>query len=132
MALALRQAASRGRDCADMFELKAVPRTSMLWAVLILLVFAVACGASSQEPVTARVIVTDVQVSVDGKTVESLTVRTDDGEQLTLRLGDDIEPAAWSPSHLLSHADLGESLGLKIGVTYVHTADSVIAIRLSE
>ena len=104
----------------------------MLWVVPILLVVAVACGGSSREPVSARVIVTDVQVSADGKTVESLTVRTDDGEELTMRLGDDIEPAIWGASHLLSHADLGKTLGIKIGVTYVRTTDSVIAIQLSE
>ena len=104
----------------------------MRWIVPILLGFAVACGGSSQEPVTARVIVVDVQVAADGKTVESLTVRTDDGEEITMRLGDDIEPAIWGAFHLLSHADLGKNLGIKIGVTYVRTNDSVIATRLSE
>ncbi len=93
-----------------MFEVKAVPRTLMLWAVPILLLLAAACGGSSetpipQEPVSARVIVTDVQVSADDKRVESITVLTDDGEGLTMRLGDEMEPAIWGPSHLLSHAD---------------------------
>ncbi len=120
-----------------MFEVKAVPRTPMLWAVLILLVIAAACGGSSetpdpQEPVSARVIVTDVQVSADDQRVESITVLTDDGEELTMRLGDEIEPAIWGPSHLLSHAGLGKSLGLKIGVTYVHATNSLIATQLSE
>ncbi len=121
-----------------MFEVKAVPRTLMLWAAPILLVIAAACGGSSetaipQDPVSARVIVTDVQVSADDKRVESITVLTDDGEELTMRLGDEIEPAIWGPSHLLSHAGLGKSLGLKIGATYVHiTTDSVIATKLSE
>ena len=103
----------------------------MLWVAPILLVVAVACGGNSQEPVSARVIVTDVQVSADGKTVESLTVRTDDGAELTMRLGDDIDPAIWGASHLLSHAGLG-TLGIKIGVTYVRTTESVIATQLSE
>ena len=89
-------------------------------------------GSVPQEPVSARVIVTDVQVSADDKRVESITVLTDSGEEITMRLGDEIEPAIWGPSHLLSHADLGKSLGLKIGVTYVHTTDSVIATQLSE
>ncbi len=110
----------------------------MLWTVPIMLVTAAACGGSSetpisQEPVSARVIVTDVRVSSDDKRVESITVLTDDGAQLTMRLGDEILPAIWVPSHLLSHAGLGKSLGLKIGATYVHiTADSVIATKLSE
>ena len=103
----------------------------MLRIVPILLVFAVACGGSSQEPVTARVIVTDVRVSADGRTVESLTVRKDDGEDLTMRLGDNIDPAIWGASHLLSHAGLG-TMGIKIGVIYVRTADSVIVTQLSE
>ena len=109
----------------------------MLLVVPALLHIVAGCGGGSDSPsptgpVSARVIVTDVQVSADGKTVESLTVRTDDGEELTMRLGDDIEPAIWGAFHLLSHADLGKTLGIKIGVTYVRTTDSVIAIQLSE
>ena len=120
-----------------MFEVRGVPRTLRLRAVPILLVIAAACGGSPetpipQETVSARVIVTDVQVSADDKRVESITVLTDDGEELTMRLGDEIEPAIWGPSHLLSHAGLGKSLGLKIGVTYVYTTDSMIATQLSE
>ncbi len=120
-----------------MFEVKVVPRTLMLWLLPVLMVIAAACGGSSetpnpQEPVSARVIVTDVQVSADDKRVESITVLTDDGEELTMRLGNDIEPTAWGPSHLLSHAGLGESLGLKIGVTYVLTNGSLVATQLSE
>lgn len=56
----------------------------------------------------------------------------DDGEELTMRLGDEIEPEIWDPPHLLSHAGLGKSLGLKIGVTYVRRTDSVIVTQLSE
>ena len=37
---------------------------------------------SSTGPVTARVIVTDVQVSADDTRVESITVVTEDGEEL--------------------------------------------------
>ena len=85
----------------------------------ILRVIVAACGGSSetsipQEPVSARVIVTHAQVSADDKRVEFITVLTNDGEELTMRLGDEIEPAIWGPSHLLSHADLDKSLGLKL------------------
>ena len=66
------------------------------------------------------------------KRVESITVLMDDGEELTMRLGDEIEPEIWGPPHLLSHAGLGKSLGLKIGVTYVRRTDSVIVTQLSE
>ena len=51
--------------------------------------------ARPQEPVSARVIVTDVQVWADDKRVESITVVMEDGEELTMRLGDEIEPAVW-------------------------------------
>ena len=109
----------------------------MPWAVPIMLAVGAACGGSSETPVSnqsvsARVIVTDVQVSADDKRVEYITVLTDDGEEITMKLGEEIEPAAWGPSHLLSHADLGKSLGLKIEVTYVRTNDSVTATHLSE
>ena len=53
-------------------------------------------------PRTLRVIVTDVQVSADDKRVESIIVLTDDAEELTTRLGHEIESAIWGPSHLLS------------------------------
>jgi len=114
-----------------------LPSLPALWVTPILLVIVAACGDSSntpipQESVSARVIVIDVQVSVDDKRVESITVLTDDSEGLTMRLSDEIDPAHWGPSHLLSHARLGKTLGLKIGVTYVHTTDSVIVTQLSE
>ena len=64
--------------------------------------------------------------------VESITVLMDDGEELTMRLGDEIEPEIWDAPHLLSHAGLGKSLGLKIGVIYVRRTDSVIVTQLSE
>ena len=56
----------------------------------------------------------------------------DDGEELTVRLGDEIEPEIWDPPHLPSHAGLGKSLGLKIGVTYVRRTDSMIVTQLSD
>ncbi len=114
---------------------------AVLWrqffAALILLVVLAACGGGSeaavpQEPVSARVIVTDVQVSADGERVEYITVRMDDNKEITMRLGDNIDPAVWGPPHLLTHAGLGKSLGLKIGVTYVETGESVVAIELTE
>ena len=106
-------------------------------AVPIMLVAGAAFGGSSdivisQEPVSARVFVTDVQVSIDETRVESITVVTDDREKITMILGREIDPAAWDPSYLLSHAGLGKSLGLKIEVTYVRTDESVTATKLSE
>ena len=90
------------------------------------------CSTVPQEAVSARVIVTDVQVTADGERVAAITVRTDDDKELTLRLGDNIDPAIWGRLHLLSHSGLGKSLGLKIGVTYVQTAEAVVAIELTE
>ena len=109
----------------------------LLWVSAIMLAAGAACGGSTEttdygQPVSARVVVTDVQLSPDESTVESITVLTDDGEEITMKLGAEIEPLAWGPSHLLSHAGLGKSLGLKIEVTYIRTGDSVTAIKLSE
>jgi len=105
-------------------------------ATPVLLIFLAGCGGSEaavpQEPVSATVIVTDVHVSADGERVEYITVRIVDNKELAMRLGDNIDPAIWGPPHLLSHAGLGKSLGLKIGVTYVQTAESVVAIELTE
>ena len=120
-----------------MFKLEAVPRPRMLLVVPIMIAVAAACGGSADttvydQPVSARVVVTDVQVSPDETRVESITVLTDDGEEITMKLGAEIEPLAWGPPHLLSHAGLGKSLGLKIEVTYVRTGDSVTVIKLSE
>ena len=112
-------------------------RAPLLCMIPILLVVLAACGRGSEaavprEPVSARVIVTDVQVSADGERVESITVRTDDDKEIAMGLGDKIDPAIWGRLHLLSHAGLGKSLGLKIGVTYVETSESVVAIELTE
>ena len=120
-----------------MFKLEAVPRPRMLWVVPIMISVAAACGGSADtavndQPVSARVVVTDVQVSSDKTSVESTTVVTDDGDEITMKLGTEIEPLAWGPLHLLSHAGLGKSLGLKIDVTYFRTGDSVTVIKLSE
>ena len=113
-----------------------------LCATSILLVVLAGCGGSEtavpQEPVSVRVIVTDVQVFTDvqvlpvGERVEYITVRIDDNRELTMRLGDNIDPAVWGAPHLLTHIGLGRSLGLKIGVTYVETSESVVATELTE
>ena len=102
-----------------------------------LVMISVACGAEApvetvpEGPVTVKVIVTDVQVSDGGERVESMTVRTEDGMELSMRLSDDIDPTLWGPSHLLGHIQAGE-LGIQIGVTYMRTPDGTIATELSE
>ena len=111
--------------------------TWWLCVLTSLIVLSAACGGNpansiSQGPVSARVIVTDVQVSDDGEKVEYITVRTEDGKEFSLRLGEDIDPEMWLPPHLLSHVGLGKSLGLKIGVTYISTSGTMIVTELSE
>ena len=49
-----------------------------------------------------------------------------------MRLGENIDPAMWEPLHLQSHQGLSESLGLKIGVTYVRMSDGLVATELTE
>ena len=112
-------------------------KSTLLCLVPVLIVVVAACGGSSQdsvadEPTTARVIVTEVQVSPDGGRVESITIRTDDGNVLHLRLSENIDPTMWEPLHLQSHQGLGESLGLKIGVTYMQTPQGIVATALYE
>ena len=102
-----------------------------------MLALIVACGAGfpglgSDGPVTARVIIADVKVSDQEDRVLSITVRTDAGEEMSLRLSDDINPADWDPMHLKAHQGLGESLGLKIGVTYVRTPEGLLATEIIE
>ena len=108
-----------------------------LCAALIPLVVLAGCGGGSeaavpQGPVSASVIVTDAQVSADGERVEYITVRTDNDKEVTLRMGNDIDPEIWGPPHLLTHAGLGKSFGLKIGITYVEESGSLVVIDLTE
>lgn len=108
----------------------------LICSILGLTVVMAACGGNAQEivsdePVTARVIVTNVEVSTDAGRVVSITVRTDDGRELPMRLADDIDPADWAPLHLQGHQGLGE-LGVKIGVTYRQTPEGIVATALSE
>lgn len=113
-------------------------KSTLICLISVLMVVLVACGGNSQaavtdEPTTTRVIVKEVQVSPDGGRVESITIRTDEGEDLYLRLGENIDPAMWEPLHLQSHQGLGESLGFKIGVTYVRMSDGgLVATELTE
>ena len=60
---------------------------------------------------------TAVQVSEGGQRVGSIDVRTEDGKELSLELGEEIDTAFWSPQHLQAHEALG-NLGIQIGVTY--------------
>ena len=106
-------------------------KSILICSILFLMGLLVACGGSTQEPVSARVIVTNVEVSIDGDRVESITVRTDAGRELPMRLSDGIDPAAWAPAHLQGHQGLGE-LGVKIGVTYIQTSEGIIVTDLFE
>ena len=70
---------------------------ALLGSIPILMLVVVACGSNApepifDEPISARVIVTNVELSTDGDRVESITVRTDDGRELPMRLADDIDP----------------------------------------
>ena len=88
-----------------------------------LAVFAVACGSNSQEPasdepVSARVVVRAIEVSAEGDRVESITVLTDDGKELTMILDDTIDPVMWGPRHLQVHIEAGKTLGFKRSESY--------------
>ena len=104
----------------------------------ILVVFAVACGSSapqepeSNEPVSARVVVKAIKVSAEGDRVESITVVTDNGKELTLILDDAIDPAMWGPRHLQGHIEAGKTLGFKVGIKYIRTRDGNVVTELAE
>ena len=84
------------------------------------------------EPVSARVIVTGLSLSADGKSVESITVRTEDEMERVLRLGTDINPTTWGPAHINGHMETGKAFGFTIGVNYVETSEGTVAIGLFE
>lgn len=110
----------------------------LLGLIGTLVALATACGGSvpeapeSNEPVSARVVVKAVTVSSEGDRVESITVLTDDGEELTMPLDDGIDPLIWGPRHLQGHIQIGETLGFKIGIRYVKTRDGTVVIELNE
>lgn len=84
------------------------------------------------ESLNARVIVTDLSLSADGKSVESITVRTEDEMELVLRLGTDINPTTWGPAHIRGHMETGKAFGFTIGVNFVETSEGPVAIEFSE
>ena len=111
-----------------------------LATVLTAAIFMASCNGSSGappisdviEPVNARVIVTDLTLSADEKTVDSITVRSEDEIELTLRLGTDINPTTWGPAHIRGHIETGKAFGFTIGVKYVETSEGMVIIELSE
>ena len=64
--------------------------------------------------------------------MESITVLTDDGNELTMPLDDGIDPAMWGPRHLRGHIQAGKTFGFKIGITYTQTRDGNAVIELTE
>ena len=99
---------------------------------LALISVAGGCGGGSEGPVSGRVIVENIKVSLDGNLVESIMVRTEDGKELTLRLSEEIDPSVWSPQHLQGHVQGGKRLGLTIGVQYLETDEDRVATGLFE
>jgi len=121
-----------------MAGMKGLPGCFLVFLILVLTAGISACGGGSPEPLskgeegTARVVVTGVEVSQDGQTVEFITVQTEDGEELTLTLGEEIDLMNWSPQHLQLHIGLGENFGFSIGLEYETTDEGTIAIGLLE
>ena len=97
---------------------------------------AAACGGGPpldlSTPVTARVLVTGVELAPDGGRVDWISVRTESGDTYRLRIGPDIESSDWDPKHLQGHQGLGESLGFTIGVTFVEAEGVLTALELVE
>lgn len=111
-------------------------KIALLSSTLAPMVLVVACGGSPQqpisdEPVSARGIVTEVQLLPGADRADSITVRTDDGQELFMLSSANIDPGMWDPIHLQGHQKLGE-LGVQIGVTYTRTPEGIVATALSE
>ena len=105
-------------------------RKSVLTSVIgVALIGVAACMGG---PTDVRGIVTEVLVSEDGQRVVSIVLRTESGDDLSLALGDGIDPAIWDAKHLEGHLRLGETLGFTIGVTYTEEEDERVAIELIE
>ena len=102
------------------------------------LVLSAACGSiapqepESNEPVSARVVVKAIKVTSEGDQVESITVLTDDGKELTMPLDDGIDPAMWGPRHLEGHIQAGKTFGFKVGIKYVQTRGGNVVIDFTE
>ena len=86
----------------------------------------------SEGPISVRAIVTALELSNDGLKVETITIRTEEGDVLSLRISDEIDPTVWSPVHLEGHIQLGQGLGFTIGVRYQESSDQKVAVELSE
>ena len=67
-----------------------------------------------------------VEISGDGETVSSITVRTQEGQESRLRLGDEIDPLVWSQRHFQGHQQKRTQIGVK------YKSDEKVAIELFE
>ena len=115
-----------------------IPKSIGLIIFLMGLVLLTSCGNrgnggnASEGPISVRAIVTAIGLSNDGLKVETITIRTDEGDVLSLRVSDEIDPTVWSPVHLEGHIQLGQGLGFTIGVLYQGGSDQKVAVELSE
>ena len=114
-----------------------INKVPILILIAILAILPAGCGSSSQEPLSdgpsvARVVVTKLQLSPDGGKVESITVRTDESENFSLMLSENIDLDTWSPRHLEGHIQLGGTIGATIGVKYIQATDGKVAFELTE
>ncbi len=89
-------------------------------------------GLHSDSSTSVRAVVTKVNVSAEGARVVSIAVRTEAGDELTMRLSESIDPALWAPRHLQAHMRLGQTLGATIGIKYIQTPEAKVVTELSE
>jgi hypothetical protein len=100
------------------------------WGALLVLVIAAvlgsaACQAHAQAgPQQARGLIVNVQARSIVAT-EAITLRTDDGRELTLRVD---AAADMTPGHLREHMTLGEP----VLVTYQQTPEGLLATRIDD
>ncbi len=101
------------------------PRPWLLAALLALGVVALGCqGQGPGAPQQVRGLLINVQASSITQTT-GLTVRTDDGRELTFRVDKSVD---MTPGHLREHM----TLALPVIVSYVQTPGGLLAVRIDD
>ena len=119
--------------CAPEFLRRGLSRSipTSLALVLLLAVAALSPGCASQPSArTARGILVDVQ-GASLQRVESFTLRTDDGRELTFRPAPDFNAGvshSMTPGHMRQHMALAEP----VTVTYREEGGSLVALSATD
>ena len=97
--------------------------------LLIVPMVPIGCGETAKEGVVSvRATVTDVRPAADGQNVASIKIKIEDGKEIEVRIGEQINQTVWGMPHLQGHRQLGH----RIGVKYQETPQGRVAVEFSE